>query len=178
LSQPVRAQTSAIASGDTEAMAAFYEQWFDSVYAEARRISKRDESFCLDMVQDTMMRVIRSIKPMDNDASLSAWLRAAVRSCCIDRLRRELRQAQREQLRSHATNQTAQGDVEDRVAWLAREMQSLGPETANLLRMRFSLGWTLQRIAAFVGIKPGAVDGRINRTLNALRAKAPEDFDD
>lgn len=178
MSSPVRNQTSAIASGDTEAMAAFYGQWFDFVLAEACRMSKRDESFCLDMVQDTMMRVIRSIKPLDNQAAVAAWLRAAVRSCCIDRLRRELRQARREQSRTVATNQTLRGDVEHRVAWLMRELQSLRPETANMLRMRFGLGWTLQRIAAAIGIKPGAVDGRINRTLSALRTRAPEHFDD
>ena len=31
-----------------------------------------------------------------------------------------------------------------------------------MLVLRFRLGWTLQRIAATLGIKPGAVDGRVD----------------
>ena len=65
MTQPVRELTAAIASGDTEALASLYREHFDSLYGQARRITGRDESFCLDVVQDAFMRVIRSIPIMD-----------------------------------------------------------------------------------------------------------------
>src|SRR5690606_3993650 len=49
--------TSAIARGDTEAFAQFYEIWFDRLVHMTRSITGRDESFCLDVTQDAMLRI-------------------------------------------------------------------------------------------------------------------------
>ena len=38
MAESVRDMTSAIASGDTEAFARFYEQWFDVAFCETRRV--------------------------------------------------------------------------------------------------------------------------------------------
>ena len=46
----------------------------------------------------------------------------------------------------------------------------------RLLTMRYRFGWTLQRIGAAVGLKPGAVDGRLARLVAALRRRAQETF--
>ena len=176
MSESIRTLTHAIATGDTEAFGRFYEQWFDVALAQARRCSGRDEQFCLDVVQQAMMRVIRSIKPMQSEADVSRWLRAVVQSCCYDLLRSELRRARREQV--HRTVQSANApepDIDDRLEWLRMELANLDPEVARMLSLRFRLGWTLQRIGAACGLKPGAVDGRITRALASLRAKAPED---
>ena len=91
-----RAQTAAIAAGDTAAFARFYDRWFDTVYAEAARATGRDEAFCLDVVQDAMMRVIRSMRPLPAEDDVRRWLRAVVHSCAYDRLRSETRRRRRE----------------------------------------------------------------------------------
>ena len=84
MSDNARTLTAAIASGDPEAFAAFYRQWFDFVFGISRTVSKRDEQFCLDVVQDTMMRVIRHMKPLESDEQIKRWLNTVVRSCCYD----------------------------------------------------------------------------------------------
>ena len=61
--------TAAIARGDPTAFGRFYELWFDPALALARSISGRDESFCLDVVQDCMLRVVRSMKPLATESS-------------------------------------------------------------------------------------------------------------
>ena len=96
MTQPVRELTAAIASSDTEALASLYREHFDSLYGEARRITGRDESFCLDVVQDALMRVIRSIPIMETEAGLRRWLSFVVRSCAYDRLRQMARRRHRE----------------------------------------------------------------------------------
>jgi hypothetical protein len=48
--------TRAIARGDRDALATFYNAWFDRSYAAARRLTGRDESFCLDVVRGSAGR--------------------------------------------------------------------------------------------------------------------------
>lgn len=174
--------TRAIASGDTEAFARFYRAWFDRMFVMARQCTGRDESFCLDVVQDSMVRVIRSIPELNTDVELERWLHVVVRSCALDRLRRERRRSLRErrsdQTTPKATSARDDQDGEDRIAWLRKQLSQLPPEQAHLLSLRYRLGWTLARIGRALGIKPGAVDGRINRTIKTLQAHATEDFRD
>jgi RNA polymerase sigma factor (sigma-70 family) len=178
--EQARRLTSAIASGDSQAFADFYRAWFDSTLREAQRCSGRDEQFCLDVVQETMLRVIRRMKPLDSDAAVAGWLKTAVRSACIDLLRHDQRQRRRDQ--RHALNHperiddaAAQRDTRERLEWLRAELAAIEPESARALDMRFRLGWTLARIGKALHLRSGAVDGRINRALARLRATAQED---
>lgn len=185
-----------IASGDAEAFSRFYREWFDDLLAQARRATRRDESFCLDVVQEAMMRVIRSMPVLDSPAALDRWLGAVVRSCAYDRLRREIRRAAREtvvaaQSAPGAAPRTegeppshTEGDASRRheaaeqLAWLRGELASLEPDLQSLIHWRYRLGWTLERIGAAVGLKPGAVDGRLRRAASRLRARHQERFDE
>ena len=181
----VRSLTEAIASGNTEAFASFYRQWFDTMYAQARNASGRDESFCLDVVQDAMLRVIKSVPPMESADDLRRWLRVVVQSCAYDRFREETRRKAREQ-RSVAVRGSnnsnaevgAEDDTVDRIRWLEHELQALDDRDIQLLLMRHRFGWTLKRIGEALGLKAGAVDGRIRRVLTKLRRRAKEQSDD
>ena len=69
----VQSTTAAVARGDRGALAELYERWFDECYRIARGLTRRDESFCLDVVQETMLRVIRSLRRLETEAQLRAW---------------------------------------------------------------------------------------------------------
>lgn len=179
----IRALTSAVASGDTEAFARFYRTWFDLMYAEARRATGRDEAFCLDVVQEAMLRVIRSLKPMNTAGDLRRWLCVLVASCAYDRLRQEARRRARE--RRAAAGRSNPGppahctdDLGRRLRWLRQQMESLDDRSVQLLLMRHRFGWTLQQIGNVLGLKPGAVDGRLRRLQRTLRRRAKEQIDD
>ena len=179
MNSSVRELTAAIASGDTEVFARFYRSRFDAMHAEARRSTGRDESFCLDVVQDAMIRVIRSMKPMDTEQHLNTWLRVVVRSCAYDRLRKEVRRRRWEKSAVEARQAEPTDEVlSEKVAWLGRELAAMNDAQVRLLTMRYRFGWTLQRIGAAVGLKPGAVDGRLARLVAALRRRAQETFDE
>ena len=182
MNHSVREQTAAIAAGNREAFTRFYNSWFDHCLSEARRCTGRDENFCLDAVQETMLRVIRHLKPLEDDAALGAWLRATLRSACIDLLRRELRRQRRELSVARdgsgsATRSEIDRETRERIDWLRHELAALPPEAVRLLDMRYRMGWTLSRIASAIGLKPGAVDGRINRTLTRLRSTQEHDHE-
>lgn len=171
-----RTRTKAIASGDPEAFSRFYEAYFDDLYRMARRATKRDEAFCLDVVQDAMMKVIRSIPVLDTEQTLCTWLRRTVYSCAIDRLRIEARQA-RVDRNATAADDCADGgendaDVRDRLRWLEAQIAELDASSRTMLIMRHRFGWTLARIGRELGLSPGAVDGRLSRLIERLRQKA------
>ena len=69
--QLAAAMTSAMAAGDGGAVEAFYRRYFDRLYAEARRATRRDESFCLDVVQESVLRIVRTVRGAT--ARSSSW---------------------------------------------------------------------------------------------------------
>ncbi|MHC4140498.1 MAG: RNA polymerase sigma factor [Planctomycetota bacterium] len=180
----VKALTTAIASGDTEAFARFYRAWFDAMYADAVGATGRDEAFCLDVVQDAMLRIIRRMKPMATEGDLRRWLRAVVRSCAYDRLRGESRRRRREAEaaagRQDAGTQAApdRADLRRRLQWLEQQLRTCDDASVRMLLMRHRFGWTLQQIGVALGIKPGAVDGRLRRLVLGFRRTAQEESDD
>jgi RNA polymerase sigma factor (sigma-70 family) len=105
LSHSVKELTTLIARGDREAFADFYRAWFDPMYAEAKWITARDEAFCLDVVQDAMLRVIRSLRPVETERELAAWIKTVVRTSAYDRLRSECRRSRHERSASEQNHQ-------------------------------------------------------------------------
>jgi RNA polymerase sigma factor (sigma-70 family) len=177
----VKALTTAIASGDTEAFARFYRAWFDAMYADAARATGRDEAFCLDVIQDAMLRVIRRMKPMATEGDLRRWLRVVVQSCAYDRLRGESRRRRREAeaAAGRRNSDPCEGDeLRHRLQWLEQQLQARDDASVQMLLMRHRFGWTLRQIGAAFGVKPGAIDGRLRRLVGGLRRDAREDFDD
>lgn len=185
--EPVSELTSAIASGDPDAFARFYEASFDAVYARAKRIARLDEHDCLDIAQDAYVRMIRSMKPIQDAAALDAWITRVVRSAAYDHLRRIRRRRRRERQRATPAGAAAVGasraliddhDLAERLAWLRTRLALLDRAQADLLALRFQAGMTLDQIGRRLGLTPGGVDGRVRRTLGALEEDAQERFND
>lgn len=181
----VKALTAAVASGDTDAFAVFYRDWFNVMYQQAQQVSQRDESFCLDITQDAMLRVIKSIKPMDSSDDLRRWLNVVVKTCAYDRFREQARRTARERKFEtdpksveHYDNSEDQQNTLERLHWLENELRSMDHTDAELLLMRHRFGWTLKRIGETLGLKPGAVDGKIQRLVRKLRHRAKEHSND
>ncbi len=174
----VRSLTRAIARGDTEVFGEFYEAWFDRAFAMARSVSRRDESFCLDIVQDTMLRAVRYMKPLSTEESLCNWMGRAVLSATIDRLRREKRRPQREReaavrLLAREGEQVAD---EEQIKWLQDQLEILPWKDRQLVRERFEHGKILKEAGAVVGLSVHAAHGRIRRIIERLRKAAKEIF--
>ncbi|MEZ6243660.1 MAG: sigma-70 family RNA polymerase sigma factor [Phycisphaerales bacterium] len=163
----MRELTRAIARGDEAAFERFYNDWFEPAYAMARRLTRRDESFCLDVVQDAMLRAAKSIKPLDMHDQLAAWVRRVVHTAALDRLRAERRRLARE--RASYENHPALAPLDERIEWIRAELAKLPPEERSLLSMRFGRDKTLETTAAAHSMTPGAAHGRVRRLLARLR---------
>lgn len=177
--------TAAIAAGDETAFGAFYDAWFDATFALARAVSRRDEAFCLDVVQDVMLKVATRMPPLANEAAVQAWMRATVAAACIDRLRAEQRRQRRER---GAAEQAADRAVlpEDglavlvrgeRAAWLEQQIAALPAIERELLRARFDGAGSVTAAAAARGLGADQAHGRLRRCLRRLRVAAQEWWD-
>lgn len=171
-----------IAEGDTQALAKYYECFFDSMYSEAIRLTGRDENYCLDVVQDSMLKAIRSMKPVRSKSHLEAWSLTVVKCVVYDRIRSEIarqkRQAEyadRKSQESDQFNDSQWVENEARLLWLEEQIDQLDGDLKKMFHLRYRLGWSLSRIAVRFGIKTGAVDGRIRRAVEAIRKKANQE---
>ena len=174
--------TAAVRRGDPEAFAVLYEAWFGRAYGAARSLTRRDESFCLDVVQDAFLRVARSLRPLATRAALDGWMVRTVRTAAIDRLRREARRARHEGRAADGRPGAIEADdgrrlvAEEEAAWLRGQVEGLPEGDRALLAARFGAGRTLRDAGAAAGITGHAAHGRIRRIIERLRRAARETF--
>ena len=94
-------------------------------------LTKRDESFCLDIVQDTVLKLVRFIRPVDEMHTLDAFIDRVTHTTAMDRLRKEARQR-----RTHLATDEPQ-DTTDRIEWIRAQLEELGESDRLLIRLRF-----------------------------------------
>ncbi|MBS0197352.1 MAG: sigma-70 family RNA polymerase sigma factor [Planctomycetes bacterium] len=167
-----RRTTAAIAAGDPRALSAFYEEWFDRCLAIARAATGRDESFCLDAVQNAMLRVARSIPILDSAQDLHRWMSRVVYTAALDLLKSERRRAARERAAHrpdhiHTPDRSAQHA--DEIAHLCALLRELPEPHRRLLDLRLLRGFTNAATAREAGTTDGAAHGHVRRILASLR---------
>ena len=168
--QPATRQlTAAIASGSTEAFATFYERWFDRCLDSAMKMTGFDEPTALDIVQDAMMTAATQLPRFNDEPQLKAWLDRVMLNGARDWIRAESRRRNREQRpQEPEVERMSLEELEE----LDRHLETLDERQRSILHLRFSLGWSLQKIGNSLGLGgPGSIDGRIRRSLERLRSE-------
>jgi len=161
----------AIRAGDDASFTHFYERHFDLLFAMTRTFTRRDESYCLDIVHDTMLRVIRSIPELSTWNEVHAWLRRTMISCVIDRARKDARRERRE---ARTVAREIEPTPHAELSWLRDRLRGLSADDQALIVMRFGRGATLESIATLERTTLGVVQGRIRRALAKLRTLVEE----
>jgi RNA polymerase sigma factor (sigma-70 family) len=154
-----------IRAGDECAFRAFYEAWFGRAMATSRRMTGRDEAFCMDVVQDAMMKVVGKLPLLETASALEAWMMTAVRTSAIDRLRSEMRRVARERSRGGVDEV---GPDRREMDELAAALRELGADERELLELRFARGQATSVIAEMFATTTNAVQGRVRRILAKL----------
>jgi RNA polymerase sigma-70 factor (ECF subfamily) len=168
----------AIAAGDEAAFARFYTRWFPACLLLARTLSRRDESYCLDIVQDVMLRVARRLPPLRDQAAVRAWMTTAVKHAITDRARADARRRSRE--RHRGEDEPSSPDLAtlavdgERWQWLGARLAELPAADRALLVARFSNDLSVVAAATAFGLGPDQAHGRLRRTLERLRRLAAE----
>jgi len=178
------AWTAAIARGDREAFARFYDVWFDRVHAVARRLARGPGEDHLDLVHEVMLKVVHRMVPLRDQRAVDAWMARAILTTVLDRRRVELRRRRRETAVAVAADATLDGAEtlahallsDERLTWLRAELGRLPERDRLALRARFEDGSTFAEIGALLNTTGDAAHGRIRRALAHLARRAREVF--
>jgi RNA polymerase sigma-70 factor, ECF subfamily len=179
LATPTRADalavwaSAAIARGDPDAFEWLYRDWFPRVVRLARAATGRDENFALDIAQDVMLRVARSMRALRDHAHLEAWMTRATLHAAVDALRAEHRRAARERRAARTTAAPARAtrDLDD-ARWLSRALAALTSTEYEAVLLRIAQERTLKEAGLSAGVSEGVAQGRVRRVLDALRHAA------
>ena len=162
-----RAITVRLAKGDQEAFAVFYEATFDNAVADARRLTGRDEHFCLDAVQDAYLRAAKKLPTLDSWAACRAWLRTAIASSAVDRIRADAARAKREAVPRRSTAERQALD-EHLQPLLDRLQTQLDDRQWHAVRLHIGGGLPLSAVGRAMSLSRHAVHGLVRRGVANL----------
>ncbi|WDI43752.1 RNA polymerase sigma factor [Bremerella sp. P1] len=173
--------TSRLAEGDERSFRIFYDLVFEPMLQTIKQRSGRDDATSLDILQTAMIKVLGSIRPLNNRSAVLAWSRTVAKTVTYDYLRK---QARSREVFMDLLDISREGDLRqceddwERLQWIEEELQELPEELRQIVSFRYRMGWSLARIGERLGLATGAVDGRIRRAIKRLRIRANRAFHD
>jgi RNA polymerase sigma factor (sigma-70 family) len=158
--------TRAVCSGSREALAEIYDRCAQELVDAIVRITRRDESFALDCLQEMFMRLAAHPPIVETHAALVAWMRVTALNVARNTIVAEARRVRRERSRpSDDSASSATGSDEPVESLLAR----LDAEEVALLRLRHVEGMRVKAIARALGATPRAIESALRRIVARIR---------
>lgn len=162
-------------SGDREAFAQLAALSIGRLDAAARLII-RDRERARDVVQETLVRVWRSLPSLRDPARFEGWVRQLLVRACIDELRAMRRHVIEIELTDMFQPAVAGSEtvVVDRDS-LRRAFRWLDPEQRSLVVLHYYLDLPLAEVADALDIPVGTAKSRLHRARAMLRAALDAD---
>lgn len=162
--------------GDREAFAGLVELWEQRLYYYIRRLADSDEE-AADILQETWMKALKSIRSLQDTARFPAWLYGIARHTAFSHLRTKLAIRSREQ-GGEEYDDIAAGEgewgFEDAVT-VHRALDRLPLFQKEILTLHFLDDLSVEETAALLDIPPGTVKSRLFHAKRALKAIICED---
>lgn len=167
--------------GDKKALNALLKQEEARIYAFGLRMCRnRDDA--ADVLQETMLAVVKHLGEFRGDAALSTWLFQVARSHCIKKRRRRKGEPQRTDALDSPEVSLRDSSPDPEQTTSARELERLMQEALNelptaareVLVLRDVEGLTAPEVARVLGTSVEAVKSKLHRARSGLhRALAP-----
>jgi RNA polymerase sigma-70 factor, ECF subfamily len=169
-------------SGDRAALDDLLEHHQRTVYRYGLKMC-RDPEDAKDVLQETLLAAVRTLKDFRGAASVSTWLYTIARSFCLKKRRRsKFAPEQEESLEAAAPGKEAR-QIPDAARWpddelagrqieaaLERAIGGLDPMYREVLVLRDVEGLTAPEVAEVMGLSVEAVKSRLHRARLAVRA--------
>ena len=160
----------AVRSGSRDALAEIYDSCAWELVEAIARITRRDESFALDCMQEMFMRLAANPPLVNTHAALIAWMRVTALNVARTTIVTESRRHRRENANSmHELQELQESDAQTRDA-LDRIVQCLSEDERALLRLRHVEGMLIRSIAVALGATPPAIESALRRIVARLRS--------
>lgn len=169
----LRSLTESIVKGNEEAFNRFYALYFDALYRYLLLVSGGLEEAARDSLQETMIRVIRYMKPFDDASAFWNWLRRIAKSSFIDQMRKTKRHDGLIPFSAleKTLDETAQADPDATLEnILAGCLKRLRPDEQDLIEGKYMQSRSYAHLAEQLGVTPKAVESRLARIRRKLKA--------
>ena len=159
---------------DEEALAAFFDHYFDRVFAYASRLLRHTED-AEDVTQMTFMKMYRAIHTLDPNRDPSPWVFAVASNAIRDHWRSKAhRQSKQEWSLEEsfvADNVAAPSDIHasDTLRVLEKALDAMSETLREVVWLRDYEGLSYSDIASALGINETAARKRHSRALKELR---------
>jgi RNA polymerase sigma factor (sigma-70 family) len=167
--------TRQLAAGDEAAFREFHEQYFDRLYHFLLVVCRGQEQEAQDALQQTLLRVIRYIRPFESDDVFWCWLKTVARSAARDLNRKEKRYSaflEKLALRFLLVPQDSHLVEGDRLTVALEEsLAELSEPERHLLEAKYIEGCTVRELGAETGLTLKTIESRLERLRRAVRER-------
>jgi RNA polymerase sigma-70 factor, ECF subfamily len=175
---PLRLLTSGLARGDDAAWTQFHRNYGPIIFRQLLAATRGDHDLASEALQQTYLRVARSVRPCESEAMFVRWLRVVARSVLLDCWRRRRSFWQMLQRRHADPSGPARlegDDGEDRVlACLDTALSQLDADDRVLLEAKYFAGSDVRTLAEKLSISAKAAESRLTRARAELRRRMVE----
>ena len=162
-----------VRSGDLEQLSELFERHHRRLYQFFLKLA-RDRSVAEDLVQEVFVRVLKYRHTWRDEAEFVPWMFALARNAAVDHFRSRTRDGKRDAAAvpdlvlqpAHAVERL---EELERATQLRAALDRLAPDKREVLLLARFGELKHERIAAMLGISPGAVRVRLHRALKELR---------
>ena len=182
-SQPTdEALVAAARAGDADALDALVRRHESRLYRFGLKMCGSREA-AGEVVQDTLLAVVRSLAAFRGEASVSTWLYTIARRACLRQRRRSRFAPEREEsldalveedvvpVASPASTPEEEAGRREIAAALDAAIASLEPGQREVLLLRDVEGLSAPQVAAALGLRVEAVKSRLHRARLAVRRR-------
>lgn len=175
----------AIRSGSDEALETLFLRYRDRITAYVRGMVP-DQGKAEDIVQETFISALRSLRSSDRTIAFRPWIYQIARNACIDQLRRQQRAQEvsldsddfhpQDEGRISQAGQSTHGAVSQRedMYALRQAFGGLPPSQHEVLVLRELEGLSYSEIAARMNLSPAAVESVLFRARRGLKDEYDE----
>jgi RNA polymerase sigma factor (sigma-70 family) len=159
--------------GDDEAWNEFHRHYYFALlrYAVSRAACPDDAT---EIVQQTYLRVARHIRPFTDEEHFWRWLMCVIRCVAVDHQRKVVRRALLMEKFAHwrEVQRTTDRlpDVSKATSLANEALLELSVEDAQLLRLKYYEGWSVEQLALEARTTPKTIENRLARLRQRLRA--------
>jgi RNA polymerase sigma factor (sigma-70 family) len=158
--------------GDDAAWNEFHHRYYLPLlrYAASRAARPDDAA---DIIQHAYLRIARHIKPFTDEEDFQHWLMCVIRCVAVDQQRGLVRRVRLLEKLAHRreVQKASESFPDDSAATaLANEaLLKLSVDDAQLLRLKYYDGWSVEQLAADARTTPKTIENRLARLRLRLR---------
>ena len=159
-----------MASGDEEAFREFHAAYFGRIFRYVLVLMRGDEHAARDVVQETLLRVVRYVRCFEEEVVFWDWLACLARSAGVDYGRRASRYRRLLDLFAQQPAELSEPMPDGECpAALSKSLNELNENDRALLARKYEEGSSVRELAALHGVTEDAIESRLARARRSLR---------